>query len=68
MGLAKPYFDRSKFDGWSHDKMVDAYIGVASQVVQLKAEIAQLKGSTESRETWYSTGQPMPYTPADGQW
>ena len=68
MGLARPYFDRSIFDSWSHEKMVDAYVGAQTRVVQLEAEVARWRELAKSREEWHGTGQPTPYKPADGQW
>ena len=68
MGLPKPYFDRSKFDGWSHEEMVDAYIGLYFRVMNLEGKVARLDNENRDSGEWYINGQPAPHTPADGQW
>jgi hypothetical protein len=68
MGLARPYFDRNRLKGWTHDQLVDAYVGARTRVMQLEAEVQQLRASNGSSEDWHCTGQPTPYKPADGQW
>jgi len=50
MGLARPRFDRKQFDGWSHEKMVDAYIGARMYAMDLEAEVIWWKKLAESRE------------------
>ena len=36
-------FDRAQFDGWSHDEMVDAYVGSNIYAAQLETEMAKPK-------------------------
>lgn len=68
MGSPKPYFDRSKFDGWSHEKMVDAYVSMYFRVMNLEGAVARLDNEDHDSGEWYTNGQPAPHTPADGQW
>jgi len=50
MGLAKPYIDRRQFDDWSHERMVDAYVGVRIYAIDLEKEVDELKRRVDDLE------------------
>jgi len=47
MGICNPHIDRRQFDEWSHQKMVDAYIGAKVEVMELKREVISLQAKVE---------------------
>lgn len=44
------------------------HMGTFSLVGDLWAEVKHLRKEISDKAEWHCTGQPAPYTPADGQW
>ena len=38
----RAHFDRSVFDGWTHEEMVDAYVGARTEVLQLQVQLEEI--------------------------
>ena len=66
MGFAKPHFNRDHFKDWNHEKLVSALIEAMTRIHELNVMVQRkVEGGEDS---YYATGQPVPYKPADGQW
>ena len=62
MPLATEYM-KQQLEHLTREELLD-------QIVQLTAENLSLKRRVggQAADSWYRTGQPVRYTPADGQW
>ncbi len=63
MGFARPYIDRTRYNDWDRERLITELVEAKVQLME-----AQIAHDQRPQEPWYGSGQPYPYTPADGQW
>ncbi len=65
--LAELYVDRDLLRRLDKEELIDEVVR-ARQLAYERGCILERRELDTGQEPWYGTGQPFPYTPADGQW
>ena len=64
--LAELYIDREPLMKLSKEELIEELVKARQLAYERSETIQQLRESNPN--DWYGSGQPFPYTPADGQW